>query len=250
MRRKPELSRKQQKRLAALAVALLIVFSAAIIVFVGVPLLRFARQPEQFRAWVDQRGFCGRLAFIGMVVLQILVAIIPGEPLEIAAGYAFGALEGTLLCLLAGALGSVAVFFLVRRYGVRLVEVFFSQEKLHSLRFLKSSPARNLLFLIVFMIPGTPKDLLCYFAGLTDLPFGVWLLICSLGRLPSIVTSTIGGSALGTKQYVFAAAVFAATLLISGAGLWLYGRICRRHAQKSPDTAETETKEEQQKSVS
>lgn len=69
------------------------------------------------------------------------------------------------------------------------------------------------------MIPGTPKDLLCYFAGLTDIRLSLWLLICSLGRLPSIVTSTVGGDALGTSNYWFAAAVFAITLVISLVGL-------------------------------
>lgn len=241
MHRQTELTQRQQKLLAALAIVILILLAAAICVFVGAPLLRFAAQPEKFRSWVDSHGFGGRLAFIGMVVLQIIVAIIPGEPFEIAAGYAFGALEGTVLCMLAGALGSVAVFFLVRRFGVRLAEVFFPREKLRSLRFLRTSPARNLLFLLIFMIPGTPKDLLCYFAGLTDLPFGVWLLICSFGRFPSIITSTVGGSALGTKQYVFAVVVFAVTLLISGAGLLIYGRICKRHAPAAPD-AEQEAK--------
>lgn len=54
------------------------------------------------------------------------------------------------------------------------------------------------------MVPGTPKDLLCYFAGLTDLSWGKWLLLCTVGRLPSVLTSTIGGDALGVKDYQFA----------------------------------------------
>lgn len=235
MHTKSELTQKQQKLLASLAIVILFLSMALICVFVGVPLVRFASQPEKFRAWVDTHGFGGRLAFMGMVILQIIVAIIPGEPLEIAAGYAFGAWEGTLLCMLAATIGSVTVFFLVRRFGIRLVEVFFTREKLQSLRFLKTSPARNLLFLIIFMIPGTPKDLLCFFAGLTDIPFPVWLLICSLGRFPSIITSTLGGSALGTKQYLFAAIVFAVTLAISGVGLLIYSRICKKHAHQTAE---------------
>ena len=125
--------------------------------------------------------------------MQVIVAIIPGEPFEIAAGYAFGAVEGTVLCLIAATIGSIVVFMLVRLFGEKLVEVFFPQKKLSTLRFLKSSPRRDFLFLVVFTVPGTPKDLLCYFAGLTDIRFPVWLLICSFGRIPSIITSTIGG---------------------------------------------------------
>lgn len=171
--------------------------------------------PEKFRLWVDGHGLWGRVLYVGMCFLQVVVAIIPGEPLEIAGGYAFGAVWGTVLCLIGLFLGSVVIFALVRRFGQSVVEVFFPPEKLHSLRFLQSSPKRNLLFWIVFTVPGTPKDLLCYFAGLTDLPWGTWLLMCSLGRLPSVVSSTIGGDALGLRNYQFAVLAFAVTMLIS-----------------------------------
>lgn len=229
--KKNELTSAQQKALGIAVIVAAVAVMLLILALVGVPLLRFASQPERFRAWVDSHGFGGRLAYIGMVFLQVVVAILPGEPFEIAGGYAFGAVEGTLLCLLASTLGSICVFLLVRRFGQRLVEVFFSQEKLRSIRFLKTTPRRDLLFLIIFMLPGTPKDLLCFFAGLTDIRFGVWLLICSLGRLPSIVSSTVGGDALGTRNYWGAILVFVVTLLISGAGLLIYDRLCRRRAK-------------------
>ena len=163
-----------------------------------------------------------------MVIFQVVIALIPGEPFEIAAGYAFGAVEGTLLCILASTLGSVAVFLLVRRFGVRLVEVFFSKDKLKSVRFLKSTPKRDMLFLIIFMIPGTPKDLLTYAVGLTDIKFSRFLLIVSVARFPSVITSTIGGSALGMANYKFAIIVFALTAIISLAGIAIYNYICRK----------------------
>ena len=225
MRNTETLSKKQQKIIAAVAFGVFLLMMGLMGWFVGVPILRFVGEPELFRQWVESAGIWGEAAYIGMVIIQIIVALIPGEALEIAGGYAFGAVEGTLLCLGAATAGSMIVFALVRRFGLRLVEVFFSREKLRSLRFLKSSPKRDLLFLIVFMIPGTPKDLLCYFAGLTDIRFPLWLLICSLGRLPSIITSTVGGDALGTENYIFAAAVFALTLLISAGGIILYRRL-------------------------
>lgn len=227
------MTRRQLVGIAAVCIA--VVASALIMWLVGAPLVRFASEPEKFRAWVDGHGFGGRIAYIGMVIFQVVIALIPGEPFEIAAGYAFGAVEGTLLCILASTLGSVAVFLLVRRFGVRLVEVFFSKDKLKSVRFLKSTPKRDMLFLIIFMIPGTPKDLLSYVAGLTDIRFPVWLMICSLGRIPSIITSTVGGNALGTQNYWFAIAVFAATMAVSGVGLLIYNRICKRHAAREKE---------------
>lgn len=225
MKKKDELTPKQQKIIAAAAFAVFLLMMGLIGWFIGVPVLRFAREPEVFREWVESSGAWGWLAYMGMVIVQIIVALIPGEALEIAGGYAFGALEGTILCLAAASVGSLIVFGLVRRFGVRLVEVFFSLEKLRSLRFLQASKKRDLLFLIIFMIPGTPKDLLCYFAGLTDIKFPVWLLICSLGRIPSIITSTVGGNALGTEKYLFAVVVFAIALAISVAGLLIYNRL-------------------------
>ena len=229
---KPSLNEKQKKWIAAGAVVIFILFSAAIFWFVGRPMIRFARQPELFRAWVEQRGVWGKIAYVGMVFLQVLVAVIPGEPLEICGGYAFGAFWGTVLCLLGAMLGSVAVFAFVRRFGQPLVEVFFSREKLDSLRFLHSSPRRDALFWLIFTVPGTPKDLLCYFAGLTDLPWRTWLLISSVGRIPSIVTSTIGGDALGVQNYQFALIAFGVTLAISGVGLLIYRAVCRRREEK------------------
>lgn len=221
--------RDGQRRLAgAGGVLLLVILSVLLYWKVGAPLVRLASNPEQFRQWVEGFGIWGKAAYLGLVILQILAAFIPGEPLEIAGGYVFGALQGTLLCLLADFLGSALVFLLVRRFGVKLVRLFFSQEKVDSVGFLKSSPRRTLLYLIVFMIPGTPKDLLCYVGGLTDIRLPALLLIASLGRIPSVVTSAVGGDALGTGSFGFAAAVFAVTLLVSAAGLTLYHRLQKR----------------------
>ena len=232
MKTKRELTRKQQKYIGAAAAAAFVLVMTLLCVVIGRPMIRFASDPEKFRQWVDGHGVWGMLAYMGMVAVQVLAALIPGEPLEIAGGYAFGAVKGTFLCLLAASLGSTAVICLVRRYGMRLVEVFFPAEKLRSLRFLRSSPKRNLLFMLIFMLPGTPKDLLCYYAGLTDIKLPALLLICSLGRLPSIITSTAGGDALGTKSYLFAVVIFAVTFVISAAGLMFYNRLCRRHEKK------------------
>ena len=240
---------KQKKLIAWAAIAIFLLLSAAVGWFIGRPLVRFASRPEEFRQWVDGHGLLGMAAYVGMVFLQVVVAVIPGEPLEISGGYAFGALRGSVLGLLGGVLGSVAVFALVRRFGRELVEIFFPREKLEKLKFLQSSPKRDALFWLIFTVPGTPKDLLCYFAGLTDLPWGTWLLIATVGRLPSIVTSTVGGSALGEQNYRFAVIVFAVTLLISLCGILVYRRICRKENSEQsnpPVTTESPRKEKNQ----
>ena len=242
MKTKKELSQKQQKAVSIASFCTLLLMLVLLCAVIGRPMVRFASDPDKFRDWVEGHGVWGMLAYMGMVAVQVLAALIPGEPLEIAGGYAFGAVKGTLLCLLAASLGSAAVICLVRRYGMRLVEVFFPKEKIQSLRFLRSSPKRTLLFLLIFMLPGTPKDLLCYYAGLTDIKLPVLLIICSLGRLPSIVTSTAGGDALGTESYLFAVIIFAATFVLSALGLFIYNMLCKRHEKSAPAAHHREVK--------
>lgn len=219
---------KRKKRTAGLLV-LVMVIAVAVGALVGRPLMGWISNPEGFRSWVEAKGWSSRLVFMGMVIFQVILAFIPGEPFEIAAGYAFGAVEGTLLSIAGAAVGSIITFSLVRRFGMGLVRVFFSEEKINSVKFLKTSNARNILFLVIYMIPGTPKDLLGYFAGLTDIPFPVFCLVCTLGRIPSVVTSTVGGDALGTKSYRAAILVFAFTFAISALGLMIYNAICKKH---------------------
>ena len=192
---KRHFTENQKKLIGGVAIVIFVVFSAAICWFVGKPMVQFVSEPEKFRMWVDSHGLWSQVAYVGMTLLQVLVAVIPGEPLEISGGYAFGAVQGTVLCMLGAFLGSVAVFAFVRRFGRELVEVFFPKEKI-------------------------------------DLSWGKWLLICSLGRVPSIITSTVGGNALGGKNYLFAILVFAGTLAVSAIGLLIYRGLCRRHEKK------------------
>lgn len=224
---------ERQRKIAAGTVFVLFLAALGVCTyFLWEPISRLSENPEQFREWIDHHYWAGRLVFLAVMILQVFIAFIPGEPLEIFAGYAFGTLGGTILCLAGGVIGSVIVFLFVRRFGMKLVRVFFSEEKIRSLTFLQTNRQREILFFFIFMIPGTPKDLLCYFAALTDMRLSAWLIICSVGRIPALITSTIGGDALGVQNYTFAIAVFAVTLAVSGIGLLIYRLICRRAERK------------------
>lgn len=225
-----QLTEAHKKKIYLFAIIVALIFIAAVGYLVGKPMIEFVREPERFRAWVDSSGFVSRVIFVGMVIFQLIIALIPGEPLEMGAGYAFGAVEGTILCIIGCVIGSALVFLFVRRFGVKLVEVFFPREKIRSLRFLQDSRRLNLLTFIVFFIPGTPKDLLSYFIGLTDMKLGTWLCITAVARIPSIVTSTVTGDALGLKDYQFALIAFGVTLALSLLGILVYRRLsARRH---------------------
>lgn len=235
LRDKRSFTNKQKKIIMGIGIFLFAALCLLVAWFAGRPLLRFAGEPDKFRAWVDERGLWAHIVFVGMIILQVIVAVIPGEPLEIAAGYAFGSLEGTILCVIGTLVGSVAVFLAVRKLGQRLAEVFFSLEKLKSVKFLQNEKRLTFWVFVIFFLPGTPKDLLCYFVGLTDLPLANWVFITALARLPSIVTSTVGGNALGEEDYLTALAVFLATTAVSLLGVLIYRGICRVRDNRKDD---------------
>ncbi len=220
-----------KKSLAITCVLLYLALSVLILLYVGRPLLAFLDQPEQFRQWVDAHGLAGQAAFLGMIVLQVFIAFIPGEPLEIAAGYAFGWFLGTLLSVLGVAVGSALVFLFVRRFGLRAITLFIPREKLESIRFLNNTKRLKSLMFLLFLIPGTPKDLLTYAAGLTPLRLSEFLILSTAARLPSLVTSIVGGSALGSGEYLAAVIVFAVTAAVSLFGLLIYSKIKQHKTQ-------------------
>ena len=213
-----------KKVVAVIAFVIFLLFCGAVTWFIGKPMIRLIRKPEEFRDWVDSHGLFGNILFVGMMVLQVVIALIPGEPLEMGAGYAFGAIEGTVLCLLGTVIGSMLVFLLVRRFGIKLVEVFFSVEKVRNLKILKNKKQLNFVVFIIFFLPGTPKDLLTYAVGLTEMPLKAFLIITTFARIPSIVTSTVFGNAINQQNYLFAIIVLGATALLSVAGLFIYNK--------------------------
>lgn len=232
---------QRKKHLAALAAVMaFLAFMGMLCWLVGKPMIEFVSEPERFRAWVGENGWWGRAAFVGMMALQIIVAFLPGEPLEIGAGYAFGAVEGTGLCLLGALVGSVTVFLLVKKFGMRFVTLFVSGEKIRSLKFLQNEKRLNAAAYVLFLIPGTPKDVMTYLVGLTPMKLSFWVFLTLTARIPSVITSTIGGDALGTQNYGFAVLVFLVTAAISGLGLLAYRGVARRRDKQEPDSQKIE----------
>ena len=183
---------------------------------------------EDFRDYIRSFGAAGWLVLLALQFLQVFIALIPGELLESAAGYAFGPFAGTVICYLGVAAASSPVFLLTRRFGVRLVEVFISREKISELRFLNTERKRNALAFLLFIIPGTPKDLLTYFVGLTDMRLGQFLAISLAARIPSVISSTFGGHLLGEGKLLGALLLYGITGAVSLAGLAVYRAILRR----------------------
>lgn len=188
---------------------------------------------DTFRSFLESFGWKGRFILFGLQCVQILVAFIPGEVLELSAGYAYGVIEGTLICYLGIAISSTLIFLLVRKIGTPMVECFFPRSKIEQLRFLNTEKKRYSLLFILFFLPGTPKDILTYFSGLLDISLPRFLLLTLFARFPSVVSSTLCGHFLGEENYLTALIVYAITAVCSIAGYFIYVKIIKNRRKKS-----------------
>lgn len=216
--------RSRKKKIGILIVSIFVLLLILAGYYICVPMLKMADDPEMFRIYMRERGFAGVLIFIGVTILQVIAAVIPGGPFEIAAGYSFGVLWGTVICDIGMTVGSMIVFLLVRKFGMDFIELFFSKEKVESSGILKTTDGLTRVIFMLYVIPGTPKDVLSYAVGLTDMKLTTWLFITSVGRLPAILLSVIGGSSLGDRRYGIFIISMIVILVAGAAGGLLYGR--------------------------
>ena len=220
---------RKRKILAGISVAVVTVLAVLLTLFISDWLGSFSQ--DDFRDYIRSFGAAGWLVMLGLQFLQVFIALIPGELLETAAGYAFGPWVGTAICYVGVALASSLIFLLTRRYGVKLVEVFVDRERINELRFLNTERKRNNLIFLLYFIPGTPKDLLTYFVGLTDMKLGHFLVLSMIARIPSVISSTFGGHLLGEERYTGAIILYGVTGLLSALGLLGYNMYLKKKQQ-------------------
>lgn len=225
------IKKKRIVALCSLAVVLCVV--AFLTYFLAVRFSRIASSGVEFRDFINSYGTFGIFIAVALQVIQVFVALIPGEIIEVGMGYAYGWLGGTLVCLGGVALGSALIFSLVKKFGIRFVELFVSVEKINDLKFIKDEHRLHQLIFALFFIPGTPKDLLTYFIGLTKMTLSEFLTITMFARIPTIVSSTVGGNLIEGGHYIKAVVLFAVTALISFAGIKLYDIIVKKIKAKA-----------------
>ena len=187
------------------------------------------------RDFIAEHPIISAIVMMLICAIQVIVAFIPGEVVEIAAGYAFGHIPGAILCTVGITVGSICAILIARKFGRKLVEAFYPREKLDSLPILNDHKKRNTLVALLFLIPGTPKDLITYIIGLTEMSIPLYILLTTFCRFPSIIMSTLGGDALGENELYRAIIFFIITAVISGIGYLVYCAI-----QKSTSKRNTE----------
>lgn len=187
---------------------------------------------EKVRAWASKSGLKGQLIYTFLVALQVIVAIIPGGPMEIGAGYAYGPFLGTVLSLIGIVIGSVLVYLLVKVFGRPFIRLFVSDEKLDNLNLLKNPKRLNRIVFIVFLIPGTPKDLLTYAIGLTNMPLSTWLILTTLARTPATFVSTYAGEAILKGDYLEVGLLFCVVMVFSLLGYKIFNQLNEKREER------------------
>lgn len=177
---------------------------------------------RHFKDLIDGYGNAGVLVAFGIHVLQVVLSPLPGEIIEIGMGLCFGWFGGTVICLLGSALGGLIIILFVKKLGVRFVELFVPLEKINSYKFLNDEKKLERLVFIIYLLPGTPKDLLVFFFGLTKIKASTFLITSTLARIPSIISSTVGGDFIVDQKYLSAIILFAVTGLVSLLGMLIY----------------------------
>ncbi len=180
---------------------------------------------QRLAEWIDSAGALAPLAFVGAQALQVVVFVIPGEIPQIAGGYIFGPWQGAALSVVGILAGSCIAFLAARLAGAPFVRALFPGERVERLQKLLDSPRARIAFFLLFLIPGIPKDILCYVAGLSALRFPFFAGASTLGRLPGIIGSAFIGGAAAQSNWLLAAGLALAALALFVAGWLARGRI-------------------------
>ncbi len=208
--------------------------AVCVLAFIGASLLIYSLWKDnfdinKFTFWLENHGLIARLVFMAAVTLQILVAVIPAGPLQLAGGYAFGTLQSTVFYLIGSLLGSLLVFLLVRSFGKCVAELFISEKSMKKFEPMIKSKKGMAIFSLIFIIPGSPKDVLCYVAGFSTMKLHIFLLISLLGRIPALLGTSLTASYVGKERYGIAIIAAIITLALCFVGGLIYKRIMRKH---------------------
>lgn len=169
-----------------------------------------------FKEKVDNSGIMGLLFLFGLQVAQIFLIIVPGEPIEILSGMCYGGLWGTVFIMVSASIISTAIYFLVRKFGRKFVYDFCDEkkvEKIENSKLFQNPKKIELIMLILFLIPGTPKDLLVYVAGLLPIKPLKFILISTFARFPSVITSTLAGEQLAIGDWKMSIVLYGIILI-------------------------------------
>ena len=206
-------------RIVVLIIAILLLIALTIYLYPMAKQLFDAQGREKFKEEIQSSGFAGIFILLGLQGVQILLPILPGEPIEILAGMCYGPIGGFVFLIISVFLITTLIFFAVRKLGRSFVYGVCSEEKIKKIensKLFKNPKKIEYIMLILFLIPGTPKDLLVYVAGLLPIKPLRFILISTFARFPSLISSTIAGSSIVEGNLKMGIILYALTFLLVG----------------------------------
>lgn len=154
------------------------------------------------------------LLIIGIQAAQVVICILPGQPIQFASSYMFGILPGFALSLAGAVIGTVISYYLARVLGRDALRLFFDRETLEDYRNKLNSGRGLMLAFLIYLIPGVPKDIVSYAAGISDMRFLPFLIAATVGRSPGMLGSLLLGHYFGRQNYRAIIILSAAVALI------------------------------------
>lgn len=185
--------------------------------------------------FIRSKGVFGVLILLGLQVLQVVVAFIPGEVVEVVAGILYGTFWGYVICTVGVLISSIMVFYTVKKLGKNYVEKVVTSEKLAKFKFLHDSSRLNSVIFLLFFIPGTPKDLLTYIVPLTNVKPLHFFIISTFARIPSIVSSTYAGATIDEGNFKMTIIIFVLTGIVGAIGIYVNDKIMKKLNKKEVD---------------
>jgi uncharacterized membrane protein YdjX (TVP38/TMEM64 family) len=169
---------------------------------------------QEFKKTISSYGAYAPLAYILLQIIQVIIAPIPGGAIEFLGGVIFGVKAGFIYSMIGLLIGSWIAFNLARIFEKIAVEKFVSEQTRKKFDYLVEHEGVILSF-ILFLLPGFPKDALCYILGLTPMHLGIFLIISTIGRIPGTLIATLqGAKAFDHQYYTFGILLGASALVI------------------------------------
>ena len=154
------------------------------------------------------------LLIIGLQIIQVVICVLPGQPIQFAASYMFGVARGYLFSIIGAVIGTAISFYLAKLLGSEAMHLFFGEKKVKEYQRRLNSGRGLLLAFLIYMIPGVPKDLVSYAAGISEMRFRPFLLAATVGRSPAMLGSLLVGHFFGKQNYTAMIIVTVAVVLL------------------------------------
>lgn len=194
--------------------------------FVHYNLYDILSNKERIISLIKSFGPYDQIAFMAVQIFQVVVAPFPGEVTGFIGGYLYGPILGTFYSTIGLTLGSWLAFGLAHFFGLPLVEKFVKPELVQKFdRFMRKKGA--LYAFILFLIPGFPKDSLCYVIGLSHIPAGTFLLIVIAGRFFWTLMLSMSGNFARNDQYLSVLVIAVVSCILGIAGYYYRDRWLR-----------------------